>query len=383
MKRIRLHEGVISRRLIRELSEASFQDRTAVTAYVNLDRADTDGDQGVRIRIRHRVDAWRKMADELDVSGSVRNKLLHALDAIQATADETVGRRHVLGLAFFVDTENDTGLALPTPWPLRSLCFFERQYVLTPLQNVLAQQERFAICLTDKDNARIYEYFMHQLEEVDRVDHEIPGKVRYPDPFRELEYMRKHVVSFHRHFEAVADRMLKYYQESPFDRLIVGGLPEVLPQFEAHLHPYVQQRIVDRWDVPVDIHPEELRQRVVQFEEQLLAKEAEQIWQQIQERPPAGRALGASDVLAAIWQARVQALLIAPQHVPKLHACPQCTRLTVDAQACPECGSPVESLGEPSDLAVVEATLLQGGQVRQCAPETLKAHDGLAALLRY
>ncbi|RMG37430.1 MAG: hypothetical protein D6725_08885 [Planctomycetota bacterium] len=383
MKRVRLHEGVVSRRLIRELAEARFDDRYAVTAYVNLDRMDTDGDQGVRIRIRNRFEKWRAMANGLDVSGSVRNKLLHALEVIQATADETVGRRHVLGLAFFVDAENDTGVALPTPWPVRSLCFFEKQYVLTPLQNILAQQERFAVCLTDKDNARIYEYFMHQLEEVDRVDHEIPGKVRYPDPFRELEYMRKHVVSFHRHFEAVADRMLKYYQESPFDRLIVGGLPEILPQFEAHLHPYVQQRIVDRWDVPVDIHPEELRQRIVRFEQELLAREAEQIWQQIQERPPAGRALGAPDVLTAIWQARVQSLLIAPKCVPRLRVCPQCSRLTVESSTCPECGAAVEPLGEPSDLAVIEAALLQGGQVRQADPELLKEHDGLAALLRY
>src|SRR5579885_3586184 len=95
------------------------------------------------------------------------------------------------------------------PWPVRTRCFFAERFVLWPLEQVLDQTDRYCVCLTSKEEARVFLYYLGQVEELAAVFDEVPGKVRFPDPFGELEYQRKHVEGFHRHFQRVADALLR------------------------------------------------------------------------------------------------------------------------------------------------------------------------------
>ena len=44
--------------------------------------------------------------------------------------------------------------------------------------------------LTNKDDGRLFLYFMEQIEEVVDVVDLIPGRVRFPDPLRQVHYGR-------------------------------------------------------------------------------------------------------------------------------------------------------------------------------------------------
>jgi hypothetical protein len=50
----------------------------------------------------------------------------------------------------------------------------------------------------------------------------------------------------------VSESSLRVLRREPFERLIIGGLWETLPQFESRLHRYLRDRIVARWDI--DVH---------------------------------------------------------------------------------------------------------------------------------
>ena len=62
-----------------------------------------------------------------------------------------VGERYTQALACFVASGADYSRVLRLAWPVRQRAFFEDRFVLWPLQQILDQSDRYAICLTDKD----------------------------------------------------------------------------------------------------------------------------------------------------------------------------------------------------------------------------------------
>ena len=161
------------------------------------------------------------------------------------------------------------------------------------MQQILDQSDRYAICLTDKDEARLFLYYFGQIEEVKDIVDEIPGRVRFPDPYHELEYMRKIIEHTHHHFDHVAELALRLLRREPFEHLIIGGLWEKLPDFESRLHRYLRDRIVARWDIDVHTPTTQIRELARAEEQRFLERQAQEIWKAIQDESTASRRLGA------------------------------------------------------------------------------------------
>jgi Bacterial archaeo-eukaryotic release factor family 10 len=100
---------------------------------------------------------------------------------------------------------------------VRDRVFFEDRFVLWPLQQVLDQSDRYGVVLCDKDEARLFLFYLEAIEEVLDVVDEIAGRIRFPDPYRELEYMRKNIEYIKHYFDNVAERALRLLQKEPFE----------------------------------------------------------------------------------------------------------------------------------------------------------------------
>ena len=137
------------------------------------------------------------------------------------------------------------------------------------MQQILDHSDRYAIVLTDKDDARLFLFFQERIEEVTTLKDEIPGRVRYPTGAAKLS-MRKHIESYHAHFDSVGEAAFRLLQREPFEHLIIGGLWETLSQFEGRLHRYLRDRIVARWDIDVQHSPTQQIEEWAQKEEQQL-----------------------------------------------------------------------------------------------------------------
>jgi peptide subunit release factor 1 (eRF1) len=382
-KTIELYQGVIRPSLIVELESFNSPDQRVSSYYLDVDPRRAGSHQEALDALRKNLARERERIDQIDVGHEARQSLLRDLEEVEGLAPTVIGERHTRSLACFVASGLRTGRAIQFPWPTRHRAFFEERFVLWPLQQVLDQSDRYAIVLTDKDDARLFLFFQERIEEVTSITDEIPGRIRYPDRTRELEYMRKHIESYHDHFDRVGEAAFRLLKREPFEHLIIGGLWETLPQFEGRLHRYLRDRIVARWDIDVQHTPTpQIEERARQEEQQLLEHQARDLWHSIQGLRPRRGALGPNETFAALWQRRVQSLLVDPDATRPGFRCSVCGRLNVSSGPCAECGGKTTEVGDAYEEAIKDA-IEQSAQVRYWKDPALHKADSIAALTRF
>jgi peptide subunit release factor 1 (eRF1) len=202
-KFLAVYQGVIRPDLLAELESLHAPDQRVSSYYLDMDPRPHAGPGAAREAVEKAL--AREQIRRLDVGHAVRQALLRDLEEVESLAPTVIGERHTRSLACFVASERRFGRALSLPWPTQDRVFFEERFVLWPLQRILDQSDRYAIVLTDKDDARIFLYFQERIEEVTAIKDEIPGRVRYPDRSREIESRNRHFEAFHEHFDRVGE----------------------------------------------------------------------------------------------------------------------------------------------------------------------------------
>ncbi|GIW81452.1 MAG: hypothetical protein KatS3mg105_3259 [Gemmatales bacterium] len=378
--KLKVHEATIRPSLVAELQAFQAPGQRVSSYYLDLSREKNV--EAARAAVKKTLAFERERLEQLDLRPALRQALRQDWEEVQELALATVGRREVRSLACFVASSAGYGRVLPLPSTVRDRAFFEDRFILWPLEQILNQADRFAVCLTDKDDARLFLVHLQRIEEFTSFRDEIPGRVRFPDPVKQWHYANKHIEYFHRHFEHVAEETLRLLQREPFEHLIIGGLWEHLPEFEGHLHRYLRDRIVARWDIDVHTPVPEILQRALQEEQKLLEHQAQSIWKNIQEHRTTRGALGPEETFAALWQRRVQALLIEPHVSCQGFRCRSCGRLHLSSGPCIECGEKMMEVSNVYDEAVHDA-IEQSALVRQWNAGTLNEVDSIAALKRF
>jgi hypothetical protein len=378
-----IHDGVIRPSMLRELESFRDPGQQISTYYLDLNQRRWGTTAAVRIAVKNKLAEERRRLDEMDLSHAMRQTLRTDLTQVEELALEQIGQRNTAALACFIASRARYGFVVRIPWPVRSRAFFEEQFVLWPLNQVLDQGDRYAICLTDKDDARLFLFHMERIEEVAQISDEIPGRVRVPDPMGEgLKYFHKHVLYYRKHFAKVAERALRLVQRESVDHVIIGGLYETLPEFESYLHRYVSDRIVARWKIEVQRPPTEIFERTQHEEQQVHERHASDTWRTIQDQRPTRGALGPEEVFAAIWQRRAATVLMEPERTLAGWRCTACGRLQLAGDACLECGgktAEVPDLYEEAAHDVVE----QSAHVLYWKDPALKKANSVAALQRF
>lgn len=380
---IKVHDGVIRPSLVAELETFRTPDLRVSSYYLNIDPKHWGNDlESVRRALKKSLDHERDRIERMEWPHNVRAALLRDHEKVAEVAPTVVGDRHARAVACFVASESRYARVLRLPWPVRDRVFFEDRFVLWPLQQVVDQSDRYGVILCDQDEARLFLFYLEAIEEVLDVVDEIPGRIRFPDPYRELEYMRKNIEYTKHHFDNVAENALRLLRKEPFEHLIIGGLWETLPQFEHRLHRYLRDRIVARWKIDVHAPTQQILERTRQEEQQFLRRQAEETWKAINDLLPQRGALGADPVFSALWQKRVQTLLVEPNAARSGFRCSVCFRLRLSGEPCIECGGKMVEVEDVFDEALQDA-IDQSGHVRYWEDPALRAVDSVAALKRF
>ncbi|MER3414776.1 MAG: hypothetical protein C4297_00985 [Gemmataceae bacterium] len=382
MAHMRVHSGIIRPSLL-ETVRSHHNDRgSALSVYVDIDMHRWGGADAARIAAKTFFSEERERLHRADIGRTDREIFEEELQQAAQLALEQVGERRTSGLAIFLDSQARLAWAFRLPWPVRNRAFYGPRFVLWPLQQQLALSPRLGLILTDKDDARLFLYHLGELEECLRVEEEIPGKIRFPEPLGELQYMRKHVEAFRHHFARVADEALALYEKEHFEKVILGGLWETLPQFEARLHRYVRDRVIARWDIAVHTPLDQLAERVRREESNYLASLAAEAWKLIQDRRQQRGAVGPEQTFAALWRQSVQTVLLEPGVGYGGYRCTRCRRLHLSSGPCIECGgamAPVHNIL----LEAVQDAVEQGAEVFYWKNSELNDADSIAALRRF
>ena len=294
--------------------------------------------------------------------------------------DLTLDGAHAVALFLCRREGLDEAIKLPRSVPSRVAV--DRSPFVGPLAG-LERRERWCVTLVSRRDARVLRGSPDGLREVASIHDDVHGQ-HEQGGWSQSRYQRSIEKDVADHLKRAGDLLLRHFERQPFERLVVGGPREVAAAFEAGLHSYLADRLAGRIEVDVDgAKPGAVLDRA----RELFEAEEERRERDAVDRLEAGtRAVtGLEDVLPALNERRVEALVLDPGFDEPAELCPECGLLWADGTGrCPADGAALEARDDITEHAI-ELTLLQSADVlplRRHA-EDLSARGGIAALLRF
>jgi peptide subunit release factor 1 (eRF1) len=262
----------------------------------------------------------------------------------------------------------------------------DRRPYVEPLIDA-AERRRWCVVLVSRRAARLLAGPADALEERQRLDEDVHGQ-HDQGGWSQANYERSVEKDVDDHLRRVAEIVKRHYARARFDRLALGGPPEIVPRFEAMLGDELRSRLAPG-RVEVDLSSatdEQVRAAVSRLlDEDEKRSEREALDRLAAGLGSGGRAAGGVEAtLAALSERRVGTLLIEPRFDGQGARCASCGLLTLDASgSCPADGAELEFV-EHLREAVVEAALSQSADVLAIRhyPDLGPFH-GIGALLRF
>jgi peptide subunit release factor 1 (eRF1) len=289
------------------------------------------------------------------------------------------------GVAVFACWANDFARAVPLPVPVEDGVWVGDAPYVRPLAELLDEHETFAVVVVDARAAEVHLVVASEPEEAARVRGDVKNRVR-KGGWSQKRYARRREKQLEHYAADVVEALAALDRESPFSRLVLLGADEAVRAVEERLPPPLADRLVGARPLDAYATDEEMLDVALDVAEEAERADERRLWEEIRESNLRGglAAVGATRVLAALEQARVEELLVDREAEIAGTKCRACEHLVHGTpQTCQQCGSPDVF---PVDLveALVERASRTGADVDFADPfDALTEVGHVAALLRY
>jgi peptide chain release factor subunit 1 len=290
------------------------------------------------------------------------------------------------GLALFCSSQVDLFEVLQLPRSTEARVVIGATPFVEPLVADL-QSRRWLVALVSRREGRVLEGPADGLQEGAHLEDFVHGQ-HDQGGWSQPNYERSIEKDTEDHLRRVADAVNRLWRTERFHRLAVGGPPETVPRFEAHLAGDVRPNLIaERVAVDLSSASEEQVRRAVA---KLVAEDEKRTERDALDRLETGigsgrrGAGGPHDTVMALNERRVETLMLEPGLDMRGFRCPTCGLLALESDGqCPADGSEMEGLDHLTE-AVVEAALAQGGGVMVVHhyPD-LGPLQGIGAILRF
>ncbi len=290
-------------------------------------------------------------------------------------------------LAVFCSSRDELFETVQLPRPVEGRVVIEHSPYVEPMVAATGQR-RWCALLVSRRDARMFTGPADALEERRSFHDDVHGQ-HDQGGLSQPRYERSVEKEVDDHLRRVAELLDRSCRRDRFDRLALGGPPEIVPRLQGMLSDEVRGSLADG-RVEVDVASANAAQ--VQA---ALAPLAEQDDKRLESEAldrlragvgGSGRGVGGpEDTLQALNERRVEKLLLAPDFDGHGHRCPACGLLTVEVSdgRCPADGSELEDV-EHLREAAVEAALAQDAEVMVVRHHPdLGPFRGIGALLRF
>jgi peptide chain release factor subunit 1 len=266
--------------------------------------------------------------------------------------------------------------------------FVNRRFHLRPLTAIADVLPRLLIVMADKSKARFFELWMDEIQEREKLLNELPRRGR-SDGFAGYDagHAERHVEHEAMHwFKRLAERM-REFQESGYERFLIGCRDENWPEFEPYMHPYVRQRFVGRFAIdPAGASMVQVREAAEALYNQFRnSRRTGLVREAVGGAQSNGRgAIGLRRVLQALETGEVQTLLLDRSFAAPAVQCTNCSHIDSHiTNVCAVCGHETTEVEDVSD-ALLRTAVRNGIEVIHIPgnPELLAA-GGVAAVLRF
>jgi peptide subunit release factor 1 (eRF1) len=377
----------ITRERLRRLAEARVGDAKVLSLFLNLDPREFATPPARSTEVRSVLDrAGRLVREESErLTHEQKESLRGDLERAGTELGNGAAAKGARGLAVFSCTAAGLFEILRLAQPVDHEPVISDAPYLAPLSS-LGAPERWCVVLVNRRNARLFCGSSEALEELELVADNVRNK-HDQGGWSQANYQRSVDKDVQDHLKHVAEVVFLRMKRDLPEGVIVGGPQETLADFENTLHPYLRERLAGRIDIDVEnSSTEEVRRTAAGHIEAAAREREEKALARLAEAFGAsGRAAsGLAEVLTAVHEQRVEALLVDRGYETPGVVCPQCGWLGGKGFAeCQADGTPVDRR-ENIVEAAIERAITQSADVYvlRDRPE-LASHGHIAAILRF
>jgi peptide chain release factor subunit 1 len=369
------------REQLRSLSELRLDRPVVLSLYLNLDPSEFATPPARKTSVRSLIDeAERRLRDRNSLSREDRASLQASLERASAFLENDLPSDGAHGLALFASEEGDLFEALKLPRAVANQVGIGRSPVVGPLAR-LERRERWCLALVNRRDARIFRGSPDGMREIEQIHDTVFGQ-HDQGGWSQARFQRGIEKEKDDHLKHTGEALMRHFKRQPFERLIVGGPREVVTDFEAKLHQYLQERLAGRIEVDVEHStPDQVLDAARPLIEELEQKRESEALERLGERG----VTGVENVLPPLNERRVELLLLDEQFggVEGVQ-CLECGWLGMGADRCPADGSEVVELEDLTE-GMIELAVQQAAEILPVRHERggLEDHGGAAALLRF
>ena len=276
---------------------------------------------------------------------------------------------------------------LPPELPATQL-FVNRRFHLRPLAALLGAQPRLGVLLLDRRRARFFDLRLDQLTESADRFHVLSRRGK-SDGFSGYDAghaeRRVNDDALH-HFKDIASLLKIQAEKGIWEKLIIGCQEKAWHDFQPHLHPLVQQRLVGHFTADITAVNDEVRDSATRVLRQSQTRRCHQLVDEVlsQARSHRKGVTGLRRVLRSLQLGEVQTLLMGESYHARAVECTRCGYLDSHlVRHCPACGHATRELDDVSD-ALIPMAMRKDIELFYVKddPELDKAGN-IAALLRF
>ena len=291
------------------------------------------------------------------------------------------------GLAVFSCCQKNFFETIGVPDPFRPQMIVSRRPAIAPLVAALEDYKRIAVCIVDRRNAKLYEYFMGRMQEITAFSDDVPGRVKMAGWAGWQESKIHHSIEKQEmiHLKNAAEVLFEQFRLAGFDWLVLGVRAELREAFEGVLHTYVRERLKGHVDAQITTPQEDVRLRTMELAEKLKGEENRKMVQRLVETAAAGgpAVAGLHRTLEALNLSAVDTLVLRAGVSHKGVLCAGCGLLGIKRSDCAGCGNNMNQVDNVVDAAE-DAAMAQGARIRHMSGESLlDKFEGIGAFTRF
>ena len=373
---------------LRRLAELKPDGCKVLSLYLNLDPSDFATPQARSTAVRSLIDdAQRRVRDADGLEPGQRESLKRDIERVEKYFNGDSGyARGAHGLAIFAASAADLFEVAKLPRPVHSDVVIDDSPYVEPLAEVVRQGD-WGVLLATRRTARILRGSLEGFLEVDVIEDDVH---RWHDQggWSQARYQRGIQKEAKDHLHHASETLFKRHRRNPFEALVIGCPEEISGDLEAELHPYLRERLVGRIEIDVEnASPDQILAAVRPLWEERQRKRERDLLDRMAEGVGKGgrAAVGTADVVAALNEQRVEALLLGGDFEEPGVVCRSCGFIGT-GQLEGECPADGGELERREDLRenLVERAITQAADVVNVQfHDDLEMRGHVGALLRF
>jgi peptide chain release factor subunit 1 len=322
-----------------------------------------------------------------DLEEEAADSLSADLKQIEKYLKSKLQRKGMGGVAIFSCSARDFFEAYYLRAPIKDRIVIKKSFYIRPLTLFLDDFKRCIVVLVDRSKARIFEAHLGEMLTYIEVTDEVPGQVREGgfkgyDEKRISRHIEDHV---HRHYKNVGLKLLDLFKVNRFERLILGGRPEVVGECEKILHTYLRERVIGRFAIDSDAPIIEVfekskslaEQLERQSEEKLVSKLLNNLW------PQGKGTIGIDSTIESLIKGEVYSLLVSVGFIEPGYTCRECGYMSTTEEKCSLCESDMERVSDIVDELIKEAVRQRASVHHIASTLQLSKRGGVGSVLRF